>query len=57
MVPYSDSRHSYLIAAMFGVGELFTIVPAAAASIPALTPLVLLALLGTFAAIALLRRP
>ncbi|MEK6373474.1 MAG: hypothetical protein AABO58_12350 [Acidobacteriota bacterium] len=53
MAPYASGRQTYLIAALFGVGDVFIMSgAAAAAAIPALTPAMLLALAIGIAAIA-----
>lgn len=55
MAPYASGRATYLIAALFGVGELFTLSAAPASAIPAFTPAMLIALAIGIAAIALSR--
>jgi hypothetical protein len=52
MAPYTSGRQIYLIAALFGVGDVFTMSGAPASAIPAFTPALLLALAIGFAAIA-----
>lgn len=44
MAPYASGRQIYLIAALFGVGDVFTMSSAQASAIPALTPAMLIAL-------------
>ena len=54
MAPYTSNQQAYLIAALHGVGDLFTISQAASA-IPAASTATLMALAAAIAAIALLR--
>jgi hypothetical protein len=53
IVPYASGRQTYLIAALFGVGDVFTLSASSApAAIPAFTPAMLIALAIGIAAIA-----
>jgi hypothetical protein len=54
MAPYTSNGQGYLIAALTGVGDLFTI-SQGAASVPAISPAGLIMLLAAVAAVALLR--